>query len=244
MSYTLECKKIKRTGLIPAFFGGGLLASLVPILNMAVRSEMYTRANEPALQILLDANWQMMAMLNLLLTVSGACVMYHIEFADNGIQRLSTLPFQESSLFFGKALVLTVLDILALFIETMALAFCCQYWFSNGAPFGSGFFAELFANYGYLLLLILPVILTSLLIASACKNMWISLGINVVCVFTATMLPTNNFALSLFPFALPFQTLAGTNTDQAIYFMISVVIEIIVIGIVELIYLRIRRCFE
>ena len=74
--------------------------------------------------------------------------------------------------------------------------------------------------------------------------MWISLGINVVCVFTATMLPINNFALSLFPFALPFQTLAGTNTDQAIYFMISVDIEIIIIGIVELIYLRIRRCFE
>ena len=52
MSYALECKKIKRTGLIPAFLGGGLLAALVPILNMSFRSEMYMTGDIPPLQIL------------------------------------------------------------------------------------------------------------------------------------------------------------------------------------------------
>lgn len=234
MSYVLECKKIKRTGLIPAFLGGGLLSALVPILNMAFRSEMYVHTEITPLHTLLDANWQMMALLNVLLIISGSCMIYHNEFADNGILRMSALPLRESSLFLGKALVMTALAALVLFIETTALAFSCQYWF----------FQELFANYSYLLLLMLPVILISLLIASACKNVWISLGINIVCVFIATMLPTESFVSSLFPFALPFQTLAGISTKQAVYFVIGAVVEIIIIGTGELIYLRIRRCFE
>ena len=40
MSLSLECKKAKRTGFIPAFLCGGILAAAVPIVNMAVRSEM------------------------------------------------------------------------------------------------------------------------------------------------------------------------------------------------------------
>lgn len=43
MSLSLECKKAKRTGFIPAFLCGGILAAAVPIVNMAVRSEMYGR---------------------------------------------------------------------------------------------------------------------------------------------------------------------------------------------------------
>ncbi len=244
MSYVLECRKIKRTGLIPAFLCGGLITALIPILNMAFRSEIYIFQSASPLQILLDANWQMMAMLNMLLVISGACVMYHIEYADNAIQRISALPFHESHLYLGKALVLTILGALSLFIEIMALAFCGQHWFFSGIPSYTAFCAEILANYGYLLLLMLPVILLSLLIASACRNLWISLGINVICIFTATMLPAKNLILSLFPFALPFQTWSRTDIHADIHFMVGAVIEIGIIGIVEWTYLKIRRCFR
>ena len=40
MSFYLEWKKMKRTGLVPAFFFGGLLAAAVPVLNMAFRSQI------------------------------------------------------------------------------------------------------------------------------------------------------------------------------------------------------------
>ena len=33
MSLSLECKKVKRTGFIPAFLCGGILAAAVPIVN-------------------------------------------------------------------------------------------------------------------------------------------------------------------------------------------------------------------
>ena len=38
MTFGLECKKVKRTGFIPTFIVGGLLAAGVPVVNMAVLS--------------------------------------------------------------------------------------------------------------------------------------------------------------------------------------------------------------
>jgi multisubunit Na+/H+ antiporter MnhB subunit len=99
-------------------------------------------------------------------------------------------------------------------------------------------------SFGYALLLMLPVTLGSLLIASACRNMWVSLGIGVVCVFTATMLPTKNFVLSLFPFALPFQMFLGNTENVVRNFMLAVLIEILIMGIAEVLFLKVKRWFE
>ena len=47
-----------------------------------------------------------------------------------------------------------------------------------------------------------------LVIASSCKNMWVSLGIGVILVFTMSIFPQDNLILSLCPFSSPYQTLA------------------------------------
>ncbi len=239
MNFSLECKKMKRTGFTPAFLCGGFLAAIVPVLNMAVRSENYLRLHAAPVQILMDANWQMMAMLNLLLVTAGACLMYHTECADNAIQRMRALPIKESALFFGKAALLTLMCAVILILEAAGIAFCSYYWFelsTNG-------YAEIIKAFGYALLLMLPAALCSLFIASMCKNMWVSLGIGVVCIFTATMIPARNFILSLFPFALPFQILAGTAEITAYRFLIAAAVELLVIGILEVLFLKIRRWF-
>lgn len=84
----------------------------------------------------------------------------------------------------------------------------------------------------------------SLLISEACKNMWVSLGIGVVCVFTATMLPTTNFALSLFPFAMPFQLFAGADISQSMHYIYAVVAELVIFVLAELLFIKVRRSFE
>lgn len=240
MSFSLECKKVKRTGLTPAFLSGGFLAAIVPVLNMAVRSENYLGLHATPVQILMDANWQMMAMFNILLTTAGACLMYHTEYADHAIQKMCTLPLKESKLFFGKVAFMVLMCIVILAIEAAGIAFCSYHWFELSPEV----WTEIMKNFGYALLLILPTVLGSLFIASACKNMWVSLGIGVVCVFTATMLPTENFVLALFPFALPFQIFAGTAETTARNFMIAAVVEILIIGISEILFLKVRRSFE
>lgn len=176
MSVSLECKKVKRTGFLPAFFGGGILAAAVPVINMAVRSEMYLNLSGNPIQILLDANWQMMTMLNVLLVVAGACLLYHTEYADNAMQKMKSLPIRESSIFLGKAVLTIFMSLFVLVIEAGAVALCTYHWFA----IGSGFWGELCKYFGYSFLLMLPCIILSLLISEACKNMWVSLGIGVV----------------------------------------------------------------
>ncbi len=240
MSFSLECKKVKRTGFTPAFFCGGFLAAVVPILNMAVRSEIYLGLDASPVQILMDANWQMMAMLNILLATAGACLMYHTEYADNAIQRMCTLPIKESKLFFGKVALMVIMCIVMLVIEAASVAFCLYHWFELSADV----WMEIMKNFGYALMLMLPTAFGSLFIASACKNMWVSLGIGVVCVFTATMLPAKNFVLSLFPFALPFQIFTGTAEDTARSFLVAAGVEVLIIGGWEVLFLKVRRSFE
>ncbi len=240
MSVSLECKKVKRTGFLPAFIGGGILAAAVPVANMAVRSEMYLNQPGSPIQILLGANWQMMSMLNVLLAVAGACLLYHTEYADNAMQKMKSLPIRESSIFLGKAVLTIFMSLFVLVIEAGAVTFCSYRWFE----LGSGFWGELCKCFGYSFLLMLPCIILSLLISEACKNMWVSLGVGVVCVFTATILPTTNFSLSLFPFAMPFQIFAGTDITQSTHYICGTVIELAVCGLAQLILVKVRRSFE
>lgn len=240
MSVFLECKKIKRTGFLPAFLGGGILAAAVPVVNMAVRSEIYLAKQGTPIQILLSANWQMMAMLNVLLVVAGACLLYHTEYADNAMQKMMSLPLRESSCFFGKVILTIFMSVLVLAIEAGAIAFCSYHWFG----LRNRLWSELCEDFGYAFLLMIPCIIISLLISEACRNMWISLGIGVICVFTATMLPTNNFALSLFPFAIPFQMLEGTDMTQVMHYIYAAVAEFAVFSLAELIFIKVRRSFE
>ncbi len=240
MSVSLECKKVKRTGFLPVFFGGGILAAAVPIINMAVRWEIYLNQPGSPIQILLGANWQMMAMLNVLLIVTGSCLLYHTEYADNAIQKMKSLPIRESSIFLGKAVLTVFMSLFVLVIQAGAITFCSYCWFE----IGSGFFGELCKCLGYSFLLMLPCVILSLLISEACKNMWVSLGIGVVCVFTATMLPTTNFALSLFPFAMPFQIFADTDITRSIHYICGAMAELAVCGLAQLILVKVRRSFE
>ncbi|ANU55812.1 ABC transporter permease [Acutalibacter muris] len=240
MSVSLECKKVKRTGFLPSFFGGGILAAAVPVINMAVRSEMYLNQQGSPIQILLGANWQMMAMLNVLLVVAGSCLLYHTEYADNAMQKMKSLPILESSIFFGKAVLTAFMSLFVLVLEAGAITFCSYHWFEVG----SGFFGELCKYFGYSLLLMLPCMILSLLISEACKNMWVSLGIGVVCVFTATMLPATNFALSLFPFAMPFQIFAGADITRSTYYICGAIAELAICGLAQLILVKVRRSFE
>lgn len=240
MSVSLECKKVKRTGFLPAFLGGGILAAAFPVVNMVVRSEQYLNLPDTPIQILFGANWQMMAMLNVLLVVAGTCLLYHTEYADNAMQKMKSLPIRESSIFLGKTVLTIFMSLFVLVIEAGAVAFCSYHWFE----IGNGFLGELCKYFGYSFLLMLPCIILSLLISEACKNMWVSLGIGVVCVFTATMLPTNDFVLSLFPFAMPFQVFVGADVIQAMHYIYATIAELVVLCLAQLSFVKIRRVFE
>lgn len=240
MNFGLECKKVKRTGFIPAFIVGGLLAAAIPVVNMAVRSEIYVGLKSSSIEVLMGANWEMMAMLNILLFVTGACLMYHAEYADHAIQKMCMLPIKEQDIFFGKTALIAVMEMVILIFEAIGIAFCSVYWFE----ISDNFVFELCKSFGYAFALLLPSALFSLFIASLFQNMWVSLGIGVICVFIATMLPTDKFILSIFPFAMAFQTLVGATGNVMGNMLIASAVETVIITIVEVVLLRVRRSME
>ena len=120
MSLALEYRKMKRTGFFPAFLGGGILAAIVPAAELFFRRDSYTTGAESPLSMVLGSNWQMMAMLNILLIVSGACIMYHTEYADRGYDKMRALPIKESAIFFEKVIVMTGMCCLIFIIEAAA----------------------------------------------------------------------------------------------------------------------------
>ena len=69
MALNLEIKKLKRAGYLPAFLGGALLAAAFPLANMLFRPETFTAMPGRPFDILMDADWQMMAMLNILVSI-------------------------------------------------------------------------------------------------------------------------------------------------------------------------------
>ena len=55
------------------------------------------------------------------------------------------------------------------------------------------------------------------------------------------MIPVRYFALSVFPFALPFQILEGAKAGQAVQYLVAAMIEAVVIGAAEMVFLKVRR---
>lgn len=242
MSLALEFKKLKRTGFFPAFLGGALLCAAVPIVNMAVRAENYTTLSGNPLQILLNANWSIMAMLALVLTVAGGCILYHTEYEHNAIQKMQTMPGNMFVLFMEKSTILFLMNILILLLETVSLAFCTQHWFDTPQDFP----ATLLENLAFCMLLVLPCVLLMVLVAAVFKNMWVSLGIGVLLVFTATMLVqfSDNFAISIFPFCLPFCYSAGSQNSEILKLCLAAAAETVLFGAAGFAIIRSRKVVE
>lgn len=239
----LETRKIKRTGFCPALIGGGALAAIVPVVNMAVRAETFTSQPGSPFHILMDANWQLMAQLNVFLLVCASCLLFHMEYADNGFQKAQSLPLGPCSLFLGKLAVLLFSCLIPLCMETASLALCCMHWFPDRT--GEGF--QILTGMAFELTLLLPTGTAMLLIASMCRNMWISLGTGVILVFFASMLPASlssgSMVLALVPFSAPYRMLHQLSDPQAAWALCFCAGQVVLLCAAEQIHQNVRRCF-
>ena len=237
MSFLIEFKKLKRTGFLPAILIGGLLASAIPLVNMSFRSTIYLKLSESPLQILFTANWNPVALLNQLLMIAAACILYQIEYADNERDKMETLPIGQGYSFIHKFLLLGLSYITFLLMEAAALTICTATWFT----ITEGFYSELLRNLGFLILLALPSVALMTVISSACKNMWMSLGIGVIFLFTANVIPSAGFPLSVFPFALSFRQAYLTKASEITGYLCISLAETVFFILTGVIYNRIRR---
>ena len=201
MTAALEVKKLRRTGYFPALLGSALLSAAVPAVNMAARGETYLAQSGGAIEILLDANWQMMTMLNVLSTLCAACLMFHAEYAGNALDKLEVLPVRVFSVYLGKAVLAVFMLAVMTAVEFVSLHLCARHWFGENMDV-----ARLLSLAGYALAAGIPTLLASLAVAAACRNMWVSLGIGLTLVFTLSVFPQDNAVIRLLPYATPYTT--------------------------------------
>ena len=212
---------------------------------MLFRPETFTAMPGNPFDILMDANWQMMAMLNTLVSICGACMMYHTEYADHGAQKMDVLPIHAGSTFLGKSVIAAFMLAMVTAVEVLILAGCALHWFPDYRPDTAELLKNILGSILFQWTAALPTVVLMLVIASACKNMWVSLGTGVILVFTLFIFPQDNVVLSLFPFSSPYQTLATAAENDRIFLFLSVcAAEILVFGVLELIYQKLRRCVE
>ena len=201
MTAALEVKKLRRTGYFPALLGSALLSAAVPAVNMATRGETYLAQSGGAIEILLNANWQMMAMLNVLSTLCAACLMFHAEYAGNALDKLEVLPVRVFSVYLGKAVLAVFMLAVMTAVEFVSLHLCARHWFGESVDA-----VRLLSLAGYALAAGIPTLLASLAVAAACRNMWVSLGIGLTLVFTLSVFPQDNAVIRLLPYATPYTT--------------------------------------
>ncbi len=239
MIFALELKKLRRTGFAPIFLGGGMLASAVPLINMAVRTETFTGLSGDPFSILMDENWGLMAQLTILLVVCGCCLIYHTEYADRGALKMNTLPVRQTSLFCGKFGVTLLFALLALALQTASLAFSGIHWFSDRSLNLRG----LLQSMGFEIIMLLPTLTLMLFAASLFQSMWLSLGAGVILTFLGSMIQESHLILSLIPFAAPYRMLHAVSPEDIRTCILICIVQTMVFGMMEIIYLRIRRIF-
>lgn len=208
MNALLECRKVKRTALLPALLLGGVLSAAFPVVLLLVREDAYIHLPGKPLDILFSAGWPTMTLINVFLIVLGACILYHVEFSGHAIQRMDTLPLRPGGLIVGKFVLLSLSCVVVFALEGAALYFCAARWFRVAG----GFLPTLTKAMAYSFLLTLPVVSVMLLISSLCQNMWVTLGIGVIGVFAAEIL-VNFKDLRYFPFQMPYQVTAGGHVS-------------------------------
>lgn len=241
MSLFLEWKKLKRTGYITVYMGCGLVASAFPLIQMAVRQETFLSLPGNPLDILLNANWQMIAMLNILVSICGACLMYHTEYAEKGWEKMSVLPIPTGKLFLGKCILTALGSAVLLLLEFTSITICLIHWFPQ-TPIA---LKELLSFVGFQFVITLPTAILMLVIASACESMWVSLGIGVILLFTFSIFPQENLVLSLLPFSSPFQlfSLAQEQGWTSVFILVCLG-ETVLFVLGEGVYQKIRRSFS
>lgn len=242
MIFSLERKKLKRTGFYPVFAGCAFFAALIPAVNTGVRPETFTALSGSPAAILLDANWEIMAMLYLLFAVVGACVMYHAEYSDRALLKMASLPISGISMFLAKCVLLELFCAAAVLAGCLSCLGCSLYWFPERTlPVQELLLQGVFSS-----ALLFPFAALMLLIASCCANMWVPLGVGVLLVFAETLFRSGSFVLRLLPFSLPYHILSELSGAQTGICLGTAAGELLIPGLAMLLLTspRVRRIAE
>ena len=196
---TIELQKEKRTGVIPVLIVVGILGAAYALVNFFVRKNTLLSLPLAPMDVLLTQLYGTLLILNMFGIIVATCMIYNMEFKGSAIKKMYMLPMSVPAMYLCKFLILTVMFLVAIVLQNLALM---QIGMTD-LPEGAFEMGTLVRFAGYSFLTSMPVLSFMLLISSRFENMWIPLGVGVAGFLSGMALASSNLAvLMVHPFVL------------------------------------------
>ena len=189
----IELRKEKRTGVIPVLLAVGVLGAAYAFVNFIMRKDTLLNLPLAPMDVLLTQLYGMIMVLNLFGIVVATCMIYNMEFKGSAVKKMYMLPVSVPAMYLCKFLILTVMFLVAIVLQNLALAQIGMMDLPDGA-FEMGTLVR-FAGYSFLTSM--PVLSFMLLISSRFENMWVPLGIGVAGFLSGMTLANSGLTLLL-----------------------------------------------
>ncbi|MCD8154770.1 MAG: ABC transporter permease [Clostridiales bacterium] len=186
----IELRKEKRTGIIPLMLAVGVLGAAYAFVNFIVRKDTLLHLPLPPMDVLLTQVYGMIMILNMFGIIVAACMIYNMEFKGNAVKKMYMLPMSVPAMYLCKFLILTVLLLIAVCFQNMALAAIGI----KDLPQGTFEAQTLISFAGYSFLTAMPVLSFMVFVSSCFENMWVPLGIGVAGFLSGMALATSDIA--------------------------------------------------
>ncbi len=186
----IELRKGKRTGVIPLMLAVGILGAAYAFINFLIRKDVLLNLPLAPMDVLLTQLYGMIMVLNMFGIIVAACIIYNMEFKGNAVQKMYMLPMNVPVMYLCKFLILTVMLLIAVGFQNMALAKIGV----TDLPQGSFEAHTLISFAGYSFFTSMPVLSFMIFVSSRFENMWVPLGIGVAGFLSGMALATSDVA--------------------------------------------------
>ena len=174
-TFAIELRKEKRTGIIPLMFAVGILGAAYAFVFFLVRKDTLLALPSAPMDVLLTQLYGMIMVLNMFGIIVAACMIYNMEFQGSAIKKMYMLPASVSVMYFCKFLTLTVMLLIAIGFQSLALTKIGL----TDLPQGTFEPGMLLSFSGYSFITSMPVLSFMIFVSSRYPNMWVPLGIGV-----------------------------------------------------------------
>jgi len=200
MGITIEWKKLKRSGYFQTVVIGGLITGFIPVLQLLVRERIVSNDGADIMAWLIHMNWNLIVMIQSIINIVAACILYHIEYEERGNCKMAVLPIKSERMHWNKWLILMFTNLYVIVCVYASFVCCMKYWYS-----GVGGWSHLLTEQMIMeVLAAVPCSMFMLLAAYCTTNLWMSLGIGVIALFLASMIRGSQKIVAAYPFSLAF----------------------------------------
>lgn len=220
----IELRKSKRTGIIPLMIAVGIAGAAYAFINFIVRKDTLLNMPLAPMDVLLTQLYGMIMVLNMFGLIVAVCIIYNMEFKGSAVKKMYMLPMNVPTMYLCKFLILTVLLLIAVCFQNLALAKIGV----TDLPQGT-FEAHILISFaGYSFLTSMPVLSFMLLVSSRFENMWVPLGIGVAGFLSGMALASSNITLFMIhPFVVMLKPAVAMSAQPNIAVVIVSLIETI-----------------